>query len=102
MNMIPTYMLTVKVSDASGTLYISFPRELGDPIMGMSAKDFQEFKDRARDSGENTYEQVIKNYLKDNVEFKTHHILVKGSADAYSRNPDGEQRFKFYAARVFP
>jgi hypothetical protein len=36
--MIPTYMLTAKLSDVSGSLFIQFPRELGDPIMnGMTA-----------------------------------------------------------------
>ena len=45
--MIPTYMLTAKISDLSGQIYMQFPRELGDQIMGgMSAKDFQEFKER--------------------------------------------------------
>ncbi len=44
--MIPTYMLTAKISDLSGSLYIQFPRELGDSIMnGKSAKEFQEFKE---------------------------------------------------------
>jgi hypothetical protein len=39
-------MLTAKISDLSGSLYIQFPRELGDSIMnGKSAKEFQEFKE---------------------------------------------------------
>ena len=44
--MIPTYMLTAKVSDLSGSIYIQFPRELGDPIMaGLSAAQFLDLKD---------------------------------------------------------
>lgn len=44
--MIPTYMLTAKVSDVSGSLFIQFPRELGDPIMnGMTADQFRHFKE---------------------------------------------------------
>jgi len=48
--MVPTYMLTAKVSDLSGQIYMQFPRELGDAIMGgKTAKDFQEFKERTTD-----------------------------------------------------
>jgi hypothetical protein len=48
--MIPTYMLTAKIADLSGQIYMQFPRELGDQIMGgMTAKDFQEFKERIGD-----------------------------------------------------
>lgn len=32
--MLPTYMVTAKVSDLSGSFYLSFPRELAEPIMG--------------------------------------------------------------------
>ncbi len=44
-NMVPTYMLTAKISDLSGSIYIQFPRELGDYIMGgKSAREFMDFK----------------------------------------------------------
>lgn len=46
LSMIPTYMLTAKVSDLSGSIYIQFPRELGDPIMaGLSAAQFLDLKE---------------------------------------------------------
>jgi len=39
-------MLNTKISDLSGSLYVCFMRELGDPIMGgMSAKELKEFKE---------------------------------------------------------
>lgn len=38
MKPIPTYMLSARISDTSGSVFVSFPRELGDPIMnGMTA-----------------------------------------------------------------
>lgn len=41
MNCVPTYMLSAKVSDTSGSVYVSFPRELGEPIMnGKTAGEF--------------------------------------------------------------
>lgn len=47
---VPTYMLTAKLSDVSGSLFIQFPRDLGDSIMnGMSAKQLMEFKETHRD-----------------------------------------------------
>ena len=39
-------MLNVKVSDSSGSIYVSFPREIGEPIMnGMTAEKFKQFKE---------------------------------------------------------
>jgi replication factor A1 len=43
---IPTYMLSAKISDPSGSVFVSFPRELGDSIMnGMTATEFKDFKE---------------------------------------------------------
>lgn len=40
------YMLNAKVSDPSGSIFVSFPRELGEPIMnGLTAEKFKEMKD---------------------------------------------------------
>ena len=64
--MVPTYMMSAKVSDLSGSLFIQFPRELGDPIMaGMTAKEFLDFKERAANTGES--EVAIRNLLADKV-----------------------------------
>lgn len=53
MTMIPTWMLNVKLSDLSGSFFVSFPRELGDTIMGgISAREFQEMRERASAEGE--------------------------------------------------
>ena len=97
--MVPTYMLSAKISDLSGSIYIQFPRELGDPIMGgMSAKDFRDFKEA------NSHDpEAVRNYLQDNVLNKYHQILIKASTDQYSSSRgDGENRFKFYAVKVLP
>lgn len=43
---VPTYMLTAKVTDVSGSVFVCFPKELADPIMnGMSASEFKHFKE---------------------------------------------------------
>jgi hypothetical protein len=73
--MVPTYMLTAKLADSSGSLFVQFPRELGEPIMnGLSAKDFQDLKERAASSGEDV-DRTIKQYLADNVYFKVRTLL---------------------------
>ena len=43
--MVPTYMLQGRVSDLLGNVYVSFPRELADQIMGMNAEDFKAYKE---------------------------------------------------------
>ena len=57
--MIPTYMLSAKISDLSGSMYIQFARELGDVIMGgKSAGEFRDFKEANSDDPE-----AVRNYL---------------------------------------
>jgi hypothetical protein len=99
MTCVPTYMLNAKVSDLSGSIYVQFPREHADIIMnGMSAKDFQDFKERTADDPE-----AIRTFLQDSVLNKHHQILLKASTDQYaSSRGDGENRFKYYAVKVFP
>jgi replication factor A1 len=99
-SMVPTYTITAKISDLSGSIYISFMRETGDPIIGKNAESFIDFRDHARDEGD--FEGTMRTYLNENVYNKSHQILVKAAADTYSRGPDGEQRFKYYAVKVFP
>ena len=66
MTMVPTYMLTAKVSDLSGSIYVQFPRELGEPVMGgMSAKEYQEFRERASRQGD--IDQALRTLLADKV-----------------------------------
>ena len=43
--MVPTYMLQGRVSDLQGNVYVSFPREMADQIMGMNANEFKKFKE---------------------------------------------------------
>ena len=43
---VPTYMLNAKMSDLSGSTFMTFPKELGDVIMnGQSADEFRKFKE---------------------------------------------------------
>lgn len=91
MTMVPTYMLTAKVSDLSGSLYVQFPRELGEPIMaGLNAKEFLELKERL-DEGE------LRTFLNEKVYNQYHQMLIKASADTFG----GEGRYRFYAFKVY-
>lgn len=71
MTMTPTYMLSAYIADLSGGLFVQFPRELGDAIMGMSAKEFSELRERA-----NGDETVIRAYLQENVYNKVSSIFI--------------------------
>ncbi len=65
---------------------------------GMSAKDFQDFKERSADDPE-----IVRNFLQDQVLYKYHQILLKASTDQYAASRgDGENRFKYYAVKIFP
>lgn len=45
---IPTYMMSVKFSDISGNVFMQFPREQAEPIMGgMKAEEFLQIRDDA-------------------------------------------------------
>ena len=70
---LPTYMLSSRISDISGNLYISFPRELAEPILGgMKAEDFEQIKDDP-ESLKKTICQCI---------FSSHQLLVKSITDS--------------------
>lgn len=98
--MVPTWMLQVKVSDLSGSMYINFARELGDSIMaGISAREFQDMKERISSEGGDSTE-AVRQWVNENVNFKTHQILVKAGNDTY-KGADGETRLKFYAVKVY-
>ena len=46
---VPTYMILARCSDLSGSIYIYFPKELGNEIIGgMTALDFLNFKENTR------------------------------------------------------
>lgn len=59
---VPTYMLNAKIADLSGSIYIQFPRELGDSIIGKSASEFRDFKEANLDDPD-----AVRNYLIDHV-----------------------------------
>ena len=68
MTMVPQYMFSAKVSDLSGSIYISFPGKLGDVIMGnKTAEEFQDFKNNS-----NGDPDIMRNYLLDHVHNRYH------------------------------
>jgi replication factor A1 len=45
-NCVPTYVLTAKIADVSEQVYISFYRNEGTAVMGLSAEKLKEIKDQ--------------------------------------------------------
>lgn len=67
-------MMSAKIQDFSGDVYVQFIKELGDPIMnGMTAKEFKDFK-------ETNDQNEVKEFIK-TCYYKTHSIVVKVSND---------------------
>ncbi|CDW80297.1 replication protein a 70 kda dna-binding [Stylonychia lemnae] len=87
---IPTYMIQAKITDFTDSIYINFAREHGASLMGMTALEFREFRNRAT-------EEEISNYF-DKLLFKQFNIMVKGKFEYYS----GENRIRFFAIKVYP
>ena len=40
-------MFTAKISDFSDSIYVNFPRNTGDAIMGVTAEEFRDFKENS-------------------------------------------------------
>lgn len=97
-NCVPTYMLMAKMSDLSGNVFISFPRELGDQMLGMSADEFKRFKES---NDEDTVRELF--YQR---HFKQYQVLVKARQDSFNNNSSGfeqqEGRMKYFAMKVLP
>ena len=43
----PTYMMTVKIQDHTGELYVSISNKNADPIIGMQCQDFKDMKENS-------------------------------------------------------
>ena len=86
----PTYMITAKISDFTESIHVTFAREQGTQLMGMTAQKFKDFK-------ENNSEEVVQEYF-DKLHFKTFNLMVKGKYSYYN----GEQRMKYFVVKVFP
>jgi len=87
---IPTYMITAMISDFTESIYVSFAREHGTSLMGMSAEAFRTFKEQESEA------TVQKHF--DDLLFKSFNIMVKGKYSYFN----GENRMKYFAAKVFP
>ena len=94
-------MLQAVIADVSGNVIVQFPRELGDPIMnGLKAQEFKDFRDEKK-------VDVVRQYIKDNCEFKEHQLLLKIKNDQYQNqnahnNHSDIAKMKFFAAKVLP
>jgi hypothetical protein len=90
----------VKLVDISGSIYVSFMGELGDVIMGYPCEALMELREQMSERGD--LEKEMRDFLNEHVYNKYYQVLIKATPDNYSRGPDGEQRFKYYAVKVFP
>jgi replication factor A1 len=55
---VPTYMLSAKMNDLSGSTFMTFPKELGDVIMnGQSADEFRRFKEECTNNNKARMEE---------------------------------------------
>jgi len=70
-----TYMFSSVVNDLSGSMFVSFSKEQGDQIIGMSAQNLDEFK-------QNTNAEEINDYMNSRC-FKPYSIIVKPKMDSY-------------------
>lgn len=86
----PTYMITAKISDFTESIHVTFAREQGTQLMGMTAQEFMKFKN-------NNTEEDVQEYF-DKLHFKTYNLMVKGKYSYYN----GEQRMKYFVVKVFP
>lgn len=86
----PTYMFTAQISDFTESIRITFPREQGDKIIGMSAYDLRKFR-------EENSEETVQKYF-DDLLFKSFNIMIKGKFEHYQ----GETRMKYFSVKVFP
>mmetsp|Transcript_6577 Transcript_6577/g.4733 ORF Transcript_6577/g.4733 Transcript_6577/m.4733 type:complete len:210 (-) Transcript_6577:142-771(-) len=87
---VPTYMFSARISDSTESFWVSFAREHGNAIMGMTAEEFRDFK-------ESSSEETVQEFF-DSLMFKQFNIMVKGRVDSYG----GEHRMRYFAAKVFP
>jgi hypothetical protein len=83
-------MITAKVSDFTESIFVTFAREHGATLMGMTAEKFKEFR-------ENNSEADVQNYF-DSLLFKRFNIMVKGKFEYFN----GENRMRYFAIKVFP
>jgi replication factor A1 len=86
----PTYMITAKVSDPTENIFVSFTRDQGTALMGITAEDFKKMR-------ETKSEEEVQAFL-DSLLFKPMNLMVRGKPDYYN----GESRMKFFAVKVYP
>lgn len=85
----PTYMFSAQVSDFTGSMWVSFAREQGNSLMGMTAEQFKTFKETKEEEFESFIESLM---------FKPVNIMVRGRQSTYN----GETKLKFFAVKVLP
>lgn len=83
-------MFRAQISDFTESIQVTFPREQGDKIIGMSAVEFRKFK-------EENSEETVQKYF-DDLLFKSFNVMIKGKFEHYN----GETRMKYFSVKVYP
>jgi replication factor A1 len=86
----PTYMFSACISDLTDSIYISFTREQGTALIGMTAEEFRRFKEKNDES-------AVQAHF-DKLLFKRFNVMVKGKYEYFN----GETRMKYFAVKVLP
>lgn len=86
----PTYMMTARISDFTDSVFVSFSREHGDKLMGMTAAEFKHMR-------ETQSPEEVEAHL-ESLTFKPMNIMVKGRYEMFNN----EYKVKFFAMKVFP
>ena len=92
-NPIPTYIISVKLTDSTDSLWVRLYGENALPIMnGMTPDKFKQYLNL----GDETREQEIKELLT-SLNFRQFSVLVKPSVNDYN----GQQSISFFGSKVF-
>ena len=86
----PTYMATVRISDFTDSIYVSFLRDQGTAILGKTAQEMETFR-QTQDP------DTVQEYF-DSLMFKKINLMVKGKYETYQNEP----KMKFVAMKTFP
>ena len=81
-NCVPTYNFSIRVSDCSGTLMVSCFGEIGETILGITAREFYKIHEDTQKVKDLTMDVLHKDPLS---------LVVRAKADTERYNPDGPQ-----------
>lgn len=90
-NAVPTFNFSMRVSDMSSTLTVGCLGEMGEDLLGMSAKDFYEIRSNIDEIKEVRTRQVFKNFS----------LTIRAKKDSMSNSQD-ESGIRYSVIRVNP